>query len=447
MKMKDAKKAEASAEERMKMIAPLLVPGLDKAAMTQKKLELSDAYGVSVRTLERYSKSYMDDGFQGLLPQSKNPGSKYKIPDELLQEAIQLRRELPSRSIPTIIQILEAEGKAKPGFLKRTTLQDALSRAGFSAGMMKIYADNGYASQRFQRTHRHDLWQGDIKYGPKLMLNGVLVQTYLSCLIDDATRYIVHAEFYSNMEQDIVEDTLHKAITKYGAPRRIYFDNGTQYRSHWMKRACGLMGIRLLYARPRNPQGKGKQERFNHTVDSFLAEVSLERTDTLRELNVKFHAWLEECYHSKEHSALGTTPEIAFKSDSMPARFVDPVILTRAFLHCEQRKADKSGCISFRGDKYDLGVKYAGKRVDVVYDPANVEVLTIEVSGETPFPAHKLHIGEHVAGRPKRTEVERVPVDHSRLLDAVTSENARKEQKRRGAISYSAEVMRGDANV
>ena len=214
-----------------------------------------------------------------------------------------------------------------------------------------------------------------------------------------------------------------------------------------MKRACGLMGIRLLYARPRNPQGKGKQERFNHTVDSFLAEISLERIDTLRELNAKFHAWLEECYHSKDHSALGTTPEIAFKCDSMPARFVDPAILARAFLHCEQRKADKSGCISFRGDKYDLGVKYAGKRVDVVYDPASVETLTIEVPGEMPFPAHKLHIGEHVAYRPRRAEVERVPADHSRLLDAVAAENARKEQKRRGAISYSAEVTRGDANV
>ena len=65
------------------------------------------------------------------------------------------------------------------------------------------------------------------------------------------------------MEQGIVEDTLRKAVMKYGAPRRLYSDNGSQYRTHWMQRACGLMGIRLLYAKPRNPQGKGKQERFN----------------------------------------------------------------------------------------------------------------------------------------------------------------------------------------
>ena len=52
----------------------------------------------------------------------------------------------------------------------------------------------------------------------------------------------------------------------------------------------------------------------------------------------------------------------------MPANFPDAALSARAFLHCEQRKADKSGCVSFRGDKYDLGVRFAGMRVDVVYD-------------------------------------------------------------------------------
>lgn len=74
----------------------------------------------------------MIGGFDALKPQSKCPEYKYKIPQELLDEAIQLRRELPSRSIPTIIKILELEGKAEPGFLKRTTLQDAMSRAGYA---------------------------------------------------------------------------------------------------------------------------------------------------------------------------------------------------------------------------------------------------------------------------------------------------------------------------
>lgn len=108
MKMKDRKKAEANAEMRMQMIAPLLSPDLDHASMSALKQSLSEANGVSIRTLERYCKSYLDNGFEGLLPQGKNPESRYKIPDDLLNEAILLRRELPSRSIPTIIKILGA---------------------------------------------------------------------------------------------------------------------------------------------------------------------------------------------------------------------------------------------------------------------------------------------------------------------------------------------------
>ena len=439
MEMKDKNKAKAIADERMRLIAPLLSPALDCAQIKQLKEELSKANGISQRTLERYCKQYLEGGYEGLMPSGKQT-TTFKIPEEIVQEAIQLRRELPSRSIPTIIRILEAEGKVAPGFLKRTTLQDALARAGYSASMMKIYQDNGYASQRFQRVHRHDLWQGDIKYGPTLMIAGKPTPTYFSCLLDDATRYILHAEFYASMEQFVVEDTLHKAIMKYGIPRRLYFDNGSQYKNQWMKRACGILGIRLIYAKPRNPQGKGKQERFNHTLDAFLEEISLCLPGSVEELNVKFNAWLSECYHSVVHSALGTTPEIAFKSDSMPPHFLDSAVLARAFLHCEQRKADKSGCISFCGNKYDLGVRFAGRIVDVVYDPANVEMLTIEVKGELPFPVHKLQIGEHVAPRPARMKPERIEANHSRLLDAAVKANQKKELSRVRAISYTAET-------
>ena len=439
MEMKDKNKAKAIADERMRLIAPLLSPALDCAQIKQMKEELSKANGISQRTLERYCKQYLEGGYEGLMPSGKQT-TTFKIPEEIVQEAIQLRRELPSRSIPTIIRILEAEGKVAPGFLKRTTLQDALARAGYSASMMKIYQDNGYASQRFQRVHRHDLWQGDIKYGPTLMIAGKPTPTYFSCLLDDATRYILHAEFYASMEQFVVEDTLHKAIMKYGIPRRLYFDNGSQYKNQWMKRACGILGIRLIYAKPRNPQGKGKQERFNHTLDAFLEEISLCLPGSVEELNVKFNAWLSECYHSVVHSALGTTPEIAFKSDSMPPHFLDSAVLARAFLHCEQRKADKSGCISFCGNKYDLGVRFAGRIVDVVYDPANVEMLTIEVKGELPFPVHKLQIGEHVAPRPARMKPERIETNHSRLLDAAVKASQKKELSRVRAISYTAET-------
>ena len=130
MEMKNRKLATEIAEERMSIIAPLLSQHMDSSQVAQR--EICERSQISQRTLERYLSAYLNGGFEGLKPQSKGAHSSFKIPQELLDEAIHLRRELPSRSIPTVIQILELEGKAAPGFLKRTTLQDALSRAGYS---------------------------------------------------------------------------------------------------------------------------------------------------------------------------------------------------------------------------------------------------------------------------------------------------------------------------
>lgn len=120
MDMKDQKLATEIAEERMTLIAPLLSQNLDKDSVRLIRAEICERNQISQRTLERYLTSYLKGGFDALKPQSRSAECKYKIPQELLDEAIRLRRELPSRSVPTIIKILELEGKAEPGFLKRT---------------------------------------------------------------------------------------------------------------------------------------------------------------------------------------------------------------------------------------------------------------------------------------------------------------------------------------
>jgi hypothetical protein len=101
-----------------------------------------------------------------------------------------------------------------------------------------------------------------------------------------------------------------------------------------------------------------------------LDEVALEAPKTLEELNDQFQVWLSECYQHKSHSALpeGASPEAAYRSDRMPLRFADPETLANAFLHCETCKVDKSGCISFMGKKYEVGLTFRSvKKGDKVH--------------------------------------------------------------------------------
>lgn len=447
--MKNKKKAEEVAAERIQLISPLLAEGIDAAKVKQLKQSICESTGISERTIRRYLALYRTEGFIGLRPKSKGKERSQAIPSHLLDQAILLRREVPSRSVAQIIQILEWEGLAKPGEIKRSTLQEKLLEHGFSSRHMQMYANTGIAARRFQHKERNRLWQADIKYGPYLPIgeNDASKQVYLVAFIDDATRYVLHASFYPTLDQTIVEDCFRYAIQINGLPESVYFDNGKQFRTKNMARICAKLGIRLRYAKPYAAESKGKIERFNRVVDSFLKEALLEKPQTLDRLNTLFHVWLAECYQTKPHSALSEqkSPEIAFRSDAKELRFVAEDILADAFLHCESRKVDKAGCISFMGKKYEVGLSFIGHRVDVIYDPRDIETITIEYEGHTPWQAKELVIGERAGKRPSLpTHIQPTPVESSRLLHAAEKRNTGRGARQVRAVSFR--TLREEAN-
>jgi transposase InsO family protein len=448
--MKDMRKSEETAVNRYKIIAPIVAAmeeKADAAKLVMLKNEICQQNGIHRRTLGRWLETHQQHGFDGLKPADRSISKPGIIPEELIAEAILLRREVPSRSIPQIIEVLELEGKAPAGLLKRTTLQDKLQERGYSARQMKMYRQGGLAARRFQRSERGDLWHSDIKYGPFLTIGGQKKQIYLVSFLDDCTRYVVHGEFYDSLDQTIVEDCFRKAILKEGAPRRVYFDQGKQYRNKWMERACAILEIKLLFAKPYSPESTGKIERFNRTVESFMDEAALKYCKTLEEYNKFFNVWLSECYHTREHGSLnGTTPEFAYKSSKLPLRFVLPDTIASAFMRMERRKVDKSGCISFDGKKYEASVLLAGRTVDVVYDPNDLQTLTVEYDGDS-WRVKELQIGEHTGPRPKLPKsMSPVVPQTSRVLDEKEKQHASRQDVVRRAINYGG-LKGGEAVV
>lgn len=442
--MRDQKKAEETAVQRFQLIAPLLAEGLDAGKAKQLKDQICKTSGLSERTIKRYLSQYRTEGFAGLKPKGKSSQTKPEaIPPHLLEQAIVLRKEVPSRSVAQIIQILEWEGLAELGQIKRSTLQEKLTEKGYSSRQMRLYSQSGVAARRFQKRHRNQLWQSDIKYGPYLPIgpNGTKKQVYLVAILDDATRFVLHGAFYPTLDSRIVEDAFRQAVQKYGVPEAVYFDNGKQYRTKWMSRTCSKLGTRLVFAKPYAPESKGKVERFNRVIDSFLGEVALEKPTTLDRLNELFQVWLSECYQGKPHSALGekVSPESAFRSDRKALRFIDPDTLANAFLHCETRKVDKSGCISFMDKKYEVGLSFIGRQVDVVYDPSDLEELTIECEGFSPWKAQKLVIGERAGKRSALpSHLQAQEADSSRLLKAAEQKYQEKQVEQVPAVTFRA---------
>jgi transposase InsO family protein len=448
--MKDTQKPEEIAVNRHKVIAHILAAmeeHADAGKLALLKKAACEQNGISRRTLGRWLMGYQQHGFQGLKPLEKTYGSPGVIPGDLIAEAILLRREVPGRSIQQIIEILEMEGKAPIGLLRRTTLQDKLQTEGYSARQMKMYQSGGMAARRFVRQERGDMWHSDIKYGPFLSIDAVKRQIYLVSILDDATRYVVHGEFYASLDQTVVEDCFRKAVLKEGLPRRVYFDNGKQYRTKWMDRACAILGIKLLYAKPYSPESTGKIERFNRTVESFLDEVALKNCKTLEDYNKYFNVWLAECYHKREHGGLnGTTPEVAYKTSKSPLRFVSPETIASAFMRVEQRKVDKSGCIQFGGKRYEAGILLVGRTVDVVYDANDIQTLIVEYDGKS-WRLQELKIGEHTGPRPKLPKsMQPVIPGTSRLLDEKEKRYAARREEVRRAIRFNG-LEGGESDV
>ncbi len=451
--MKDKKTAESMAAARFQLVAPLLDPNQDEAKALRLRTEIARQAGLSERTLRRYLARYQEGGFLGLAPLGKGKSAGMDtIPSEVLEQAILLRREVPTRSVRQIIQILEWEGVIIPGTVKRSTLQEKLTDKGYSSRQMRLYADSGVAARRFQKRSRNQLWHSDIKYGPYLPIgpDGKKEQVYLVTFIDDATRFVLHGAFYPTLDQRIVEDAFRQAVQKYGAPDTVYFDNGKQYRTKWMMRTCSKLGTKLLYAKPYSPEATGKVERFNRVVDSFLAEAALEKPRTLDALNTLFDVWLEECYQHKSHSALADkkSPYAAYQSDSKPIRFLDPNHIRDAFLHCEVRKVDKAGCISFMNRKYEVGLTFIGCKVEIIYDPQNIDVLAVEYAGHTPWQVQELVIGERAGKRPLMpAHLTKQPADSSRVLQGAKTKNQARVQAVIPAISYRSIRKEGADNV
>ncbi len=433
---------EEKASRRVQIILPLTDSSLDPAKLKILKEEISRESGISVRTLERYLAAYQKESFEGLKPKKPVSSKTDRLPknfDEIFKQAVILRRELPQRSVAQIIRILEMENLVKPGELKRSTLQDHLQTAGFGAKQMRVYSNKGLASRRFQKSHRCMLFQGDIKIGPYLPIgpNRSNKQVFLAAFIDDATRYIVSARLYDTQKIEIIEDCLRRAVMNFGIPDSIYVDNGKQYRSKWLQKACDKLGIRLRFTKPYSPQSKGKIEFFNRTLDSFLAELVIDKPLSLDEANQKLVCWIDLYYHQKEHSGLGgKTPELVFKSDTRPLKFADSKILADAFLHSEERQVDKTGCISLFGYKYEAGMDLVGRKAEIIYDPLYLEEIEIHVPDKKPYRVKQIEIGEWCGVRQTPKPAQSIVPDHSRMLAALQNISQKHQTARPALLSF-----------
>jgi len=254
---------------------------------------------ISPRTIERWYYAWLCDGFDGLIPNERSDKGQSALTPDIQEAILEAKRASPGRSINQIITLLEMQGVVTS--LSRSSVHRLLKAHGLSK---RTKSDSETIERRrYEAKHAGDIWYGDVMHGPRICKQGNK-KTYLITVLDDASRLVCHSAFFHDETGLSVEHALKQALLKRGLPKMLVVDNGSGYKTGSLKTICAHLGIRLVYCRPYEPQGKGKLERWHRTCrEQFLTEIELEHINSLADLNNRLWVWVEQLYHQTKHSA------------------------------------------------------------------------------------------------------------------------------------------------
>jgi putative transposase len=131
--------------------------------------------------------------------------------------------------------------------------------------------------------------------------------------------------------------------------------------------------------------------------DQFLVEIGDgARVADLGEMNRLFQAWLETVYHQGVHSETGEAPIARWAKAAPAERAVpDPAALREAFLWSERRKASKTALVSLHGNSYQVDAWLAGRTVELVFDPFDLDRAEVRLAGKPAGTAVPFTVGRH----------------------------------------------------
>jgi putative transposase len=338
-------------------------------------------------TVEDWLYQYRKDGFDGLIDRRRRDQGRSRAIDEAVAEKITaLAKDRPQLDGPGILAELKANLKAdkdedpeqKPISLPSLSSLYRFLRA---RGLDQRGKPNRTDHRAFAFDLAGDCWQGDVMFGPTLAVkDGSRRKTYLIAILDDASRLIVHAQFYFEQHLRSLKDCLKQALLKRGLPRRFYFDNGQIFRSRLLLQLTARLGIQLIHTRPYKPQGRAKMERWFLTVrKTFLARIDFNTVTDIDHFNRLLFAWIEGDYHQSPHRGIDKeTPLDRWMRLSEGIRQLPGNLdVDELFLEEATRRVSKDGTLSLKSKSFEAGPRFIGQKVKVLFDPFDLRKLVL----------------------------------------------------------------------
>lgn len=424
----DDRYRDQTAQFRFSVIADLVhpQPGDDRSvaerirhkAAAEYRIPGSGRNRVAAQTIYGWLRRYRLGGYEALRPKRRrDAGRPRRMSVEMIETLLAYKREHPTHTVRDSIAAVRGRlGLAADVPMPPSTVHRLFHNEGLMLPQQPAPQDR----RRFSFEHAGDLWMSDVMHGPAVPVDGARRRrTYLICFLDDATRVIPYASFELSENTSAFFAVFKQAIMRRGVPRRLYVDNGAAYRSENLAIVCAKLGIALIHARPYQPAGKGKQERFFRTVRGRLM-AHLDESDLASPgaLNRRLHAWVEGEYHHTPHRGLDNiTPLDRWAGCAQNVRLCEPhVDLDDLFLYEAARKVMNDRTIRLNNRIYEVEPQLIGQTVTVRYDPQAPAARPVSI----------VHDGDTTSARPvdvhanatARRQVAPSPLNFQRFNDS-----------------------------
>ena len=326
---------------------------------------------VAEETIRGWLRRYRKGDLDALRPRVRaDQGQSHALPREVVDLLVSIKDDKPDLSVQLVIREALASGTVPEGLaLAPSTVHRLLTRAGLMA--KKPGEPSSKDHRRFCFEKAGDLWMSDVMHGPGVMVAGKKRKAHLIAFIDDATRVVPYAAFALAENTAAFLPVFKEAVLRRGAPRRLFVDNGSAFRSHHLALVCAKLGVTLIHARAYHAQAKGKIERWFRTVRmQLLPLLTPGDLTSLDALNRRLWAWVEGEYHRAPHRGLdGVTPLDRWAAVADEVRFLGPDI-DDLFLHEAKRKVAKDRTVSLHSVVYEVDATLVDEAVLLRYDPA-----------------------------------------------------------------------------
>lgn len=266
--------------------------------------QICELFKVPRSTYYTKRKLYEAHGMYGLITKKRGPKTGSRIEPELKKRIVELRdKQLSTRAISTMI--------AGQSLGTKSVAISTMYRFLRSIGKNRLPRNKKPAKQvykRFERKHPNSLWQID-NVGPFYKPGKLFAYD----IVDDHSRYSLGVMIADNQRSDSWVKFFKQLFEKYGTPKAILHDHGSQFVAPSTNNLVTKIGklfedkeIRSVRARVRHPETCGKVEKFQQSLMHEIREII--HTNTIEEFQETVDAWRDYYNIARIHQSTGVTP-------------------------------------------------------------------------------------------------------------------------------------------